>query len=195
MSMIYRLLGWVMPHYRGKWEIEKLLRYSPLETVILLPSNFYQNDALFQHSIEQGRYPQPIGRWPVNRVDCRDIGLAGARALRFEIPAGIYTLTGPQSLTGQQTAAIWSEALGRPISYTGNDLSAWRELVQPHFSAQEIDDFASTYSQIQRFGAPAMPWDHRQTQRALGRPPITYTDYVADQIAQWQQTDSVTPKF
>lgn len=63
-----------------------------------------------------GVYPLPLRLFP--RVDTRDVGDAAARALLDpNIPSGGYALVGPESLSGAQSAAHWSVALGWPVHY------------------------------------------------------------------------------
>lgn len=68
--------------------------------IVLMPTNFFQNDELFQEELREGVFVQPFLR-PINRVDVRDVGLAAARAsLDPSLPAGAYPVVGPESLDG-----------------------------------------------------------------------------------------------
>ena len=89
----------------------------------------YQNDYWFKDVLlRDGVYPQPIDDAGVSRVDVRDIAEAAAIALTTSPHEGqTYELVGPQPVTGELTARIWSRALGKPIAYGGNDLDAWEK--------------------------------------------------------------------
>src|SRR5690606_39955802 len=66
-------------------------------------------------------------------VDIRDVGEVAAKELvRRErsaspLPREIYTLAGPDALTGKGIASIWSEALGRAVLYGGDELVAMEQ--------------------------------------------------------------------
>ena len=120
------ILGAIGPHYRAKLSVERAVRRSGLSPVVLGPSNFYQNDELALPQILAGSYPNPMGEKPTSRVDTRDIGDAAARALLDDdIAPGVYPVVGPDLWTAPQCAAIWSEALGRLVTYAGNDIEQW----------------------------------------------------------------------
>ncbi len=176
-------VGLIGSHYRPKLRVEARVRASSAEHVILLPSNFYQNDAMLLSTIRAGSYPQPIGSRGMNRVDCRDIGDAAARALVGEVPPGSYALVGPDEWTGASCAAAWAEALGRDVCYAGDDIAAWRELAANHMNAPKLSDFSLTYGVIQRHGYRASARELERTHAVLGRQPRTYEGYIRDLLA------------
>lgn len=179
------MIGLVGPHYRAKLRIERRVRAThPLSPVALNPSNFYQNDELGLPEILGGRYPQPLGRRPANRVDTRDIGDAAARAILDDIAPGAYPLLGPRAWTGASCADAWCAALGRPVTYAGDDVETWRSTVGARMPASRAHDYAKTYRIIQRFGIPARPSTIARTQALLGRPPRDYADYVRERALQ-----------
>src|SRR5215813_3987537 len=111
-----------LPHFGAKVGVEEAIRRSGIPFTILRANNFYQNDYWFKDALLQhGVYPQPIGDVGVSRVDVRDIAEAAAIALMTSAHEGqTYDLVGPEPMTGQLTAQIWSRALGKPIAYGGN---------------------------------------------------------------------------
>jgi uncharacterized protein YbjT (DUF2867 family) len=180
------LLGAIGPHYRAKLRIEYRVRTTKLSPVVLSPSNFYQNDELALPEILAGSYPNPMGHKRVSRVDTRDIGDAAARALiDDDVAPGVYPLVGPDVWTGPAVAKVWSEALGRPVEYAGDDIARWRSTVGDRMTpATRADDFGKTYKILQRFGAPASARAIARTTVLLGRPPRSFTDYVREQVAE-----------
>ncbi len=61
----------------------------------------------------------------LSRVDVRDSADAVAIALEEEGHEGkSYALAGPDILTGEDCAEIWSRHMGREIRYGGDDLDA-----------------------------------------------------------------------
>ena len=89
------------------------------------PSNFMQNDEVLIDVIRGGEFVHPCHPKGLNRVDLRDVGeVAAGILLDPSTPSGTYPVVGPRSLTGPECAQVWSEALGRPVRYAGDDDAA-----------------------------------------------------------------------
>ena len=73
----------------------------------------------------------PIGSKGVAMADARDIAEVAAMELirrdqaPGKLPLETINIVGPDTLTGADAAAIWSEVLGRPIAYGGDDPSGF----------------------------------------------------------------------
>jgi uncharacterized protein YbjT (DUF2867 family) len=171
------LFGRMLAHYRPKFRLSERVRTKSAEPVILMPTNFFQNDELFRSDIDAGIFAQPFDR-PINRVDARDIGEAGARALLDPgLPPGAYPIVGPRSLTGADCAAVWSTALGRPVRYDGDE-RRFREMVARALTGKKRDDFLASYAAIRKLAIPTAERDLARTTALLGRPPTSYESYV-----------------
>jgi uncharacterized protein YbjT (DUF2867 family) len=178
---IDRLLIAIGPHYAGKIAIERRLRRSPqLSPVILCPTNFYQNDALGLTEIHVGRYPQPLGDRPANRVDTRDIADAAAIAVTTDLPSGSYPLVGPDAWTGASCAEAWARALGHEVAYAGNDIATWNATVGARMPTARAADYAKTYAILQRHGIPVGRKALARTTALLGRAPRSYDAYIRE---------------
>ena len=154
--------------------------------MIVRGTNFFQNDALFRLQLLEGEFLQPFSRKGVNRVDVRDVAEVVARALAEpDFPAGVHPVIGAESLSGEQCAAIWSEVLGRPVRYSGEDARR----VQAHFTARlegkKREDLIKTYQMIGRYAVPTDPRELAAATRLLGRRPRTYRDYVVECVERW----------
>lgn len=176
----------LLTHYGPKLRVERRVRLSRARPVVLMPSNFFQNDELFRPEILAGRYPQPLGTRGVSRVDCADIGDAAARALTDATLAdGAYPLVGPdRTLTGPECAETWARELGRAVRYEG-DLEAWRALVERRMQPRERDDFGRTYALFGRHAVPAKDAAVARCTALLGRSPRAYSAYVAEIARRW----------
>ena len=121
-----------IPHFGSKLPIEAAVRGLGVPFTILRPNNFFQNDLQIREAIgAYGVYPQPMGSVGLSRVDVRDIAHAAVNALTGPGHEGqTYPLVGPDVLTGEATAAVYSRHLGREIRYGGDDLDAWAEQVR-----------------------------------------------------------------
>jgi uncharacterized protein YbjT (DUF2867 family) len=120
-----------VPHFAGKHTVERMIEDLDLPATILRPAYFIQNDLrLKEPLLNSSVYGMPIGSKGISMVDIRDIGEAAAiemvRRERAAAPLGreIYALVGPNSLTGEDITAIWSEALSREVRYGGDDLDS-----------------------------------------------------------------------
>lgn len=185
-DLIFRGVCLMGPHYRPKLTVEAGVRDSDLDSVVLQPSNFFQNDELFREEILAGFYPWPLGRRGSSRVDTRDVGLAGARALCGEIPSGVYPLVGPTlRISGPDAAAVWTKALRRDVVYAGDDLDEWEQRVGDRMADKKRSDFRRTYALIRRFGYTATKAHLARTCEAVGREPRNYEDYVRERSEAW----------
>lgn len=173
------------PHYRPKLALERRVRWSSMSPVVLCPSNFYQNDELGLGELFDGAYLNPFGERPVSRIDTRDVGDAAARALLDDVPSGVYPVIGPADWTGPQCAEVWSAALGRSVTYGGNDLTTWRATIKPRMEPAKAEDMDRTLRILQRHGASSSEHDRAATQALLGRPARAFEAYAAE-VGAWK---------
>jgi uncharacterized protein YbjT (DUF2867 family) len=137
-----------VPHFAGKYTVERMIEDCDLPVTILRPNYFIQNGTSMKNALlGQGIYPQPIGSKGISMVDTRDIGEAAALFLLKRenaaepLPRETIELVGPDALSGEAIAGIWSEVLGRQIRYGGDDLAAFEHLFgsfAPHWMARDM---------------------------------------------------------
>jgi uncharacterized protein YbjT (DUF2867 family) len=127
-----------VPHFAGKHTAERMIEDLDLPATILRPAYFIQNDlSLKEPLLNSGVYGMPIGSKGISMVDIRDIGEAAAiemvRRERAAAPLGreIYALVGPNSLTGEDITAIWSEALPARSVMAATILTHWSSISRP----------------------------------------------------------------
>jgi uncharacterized protein YbjT (DUF2867 family) len=144
-----------VPHFAVKSGAERMLEAMDFGATILRPTYFIDNevmvkDVILQHSV----YPMPIGNKGVAMVDARDIAeVAAIELIRREnaptkLPNETINLVGPDTLTGQDIAAIWSEVLGRPVVYGGDETSGFEQNMatfMPPWMAYEMRLMAERY--------------------------------------------------
>ena len=177
-----------LPHFGSKVAIEAALKVSGIRSTVLRPNNFFQNDNWFKEAIlEHGVYPQPIGDAGVARVDVRDIAEAAAITLTGPGHDGeIYDLVGPEAMTGQRTAEIWSRVLDRRVVYGGNDLDAWEKQTQQYLPAQVVFDFRYMYDYFQKEGLKASADAIARQTKLLGHAPRAFEAFAAETAAAWK---------
>lgn len=177
-----------LPHFGSKLGIEQVIKTSGIAYTILRPNNFFQNDYWFKDSLMlHGVYPQPIGDIGLTRVDVRDIAEAAVMSfLKSDAEGQTYTLAGPDVLTGKNTAEAWSRALGKPISYMGNDLDAWEKQILNILPPWMVFDFRLMYAYFQKNGLIARPEDQKRQEKLLGHAPRNYENFVKETALMWK---------
>jgi len=177
-----------LPHFGAKLPIEIALQASGIPYTILRPNNFYQNDYWVKDAMLQyGVYPHPIGDVGCSRVDVRDIAEAAAIALTTNGHEGqTYNLVGPEVHTGQSTAQIWSQVLGKTIAYAGNDLEAWEKQSLQYMPAWMVFDFKLMFAFFQKHGLKATPADLERLTKLLGHQPRRFDDFAKETAKMWK---------
>lgn len=176
-----------LPHFGSKMPIEYAIRKSGVPFTILKPNNFYQNDYWFKDVITgYGVYPQPLGGAGVSRVDVRDIAEVARAAFIGDGQNGeSYHLAGPEALTGERTAKIWSEALGKDVVYGGDDMDVWEEQAKTMLPDWMAFDFRLMYEYFQEAGLRATDEELERLTEILGHEPRRYEDFVTETAAAW----------
>ncbi len=175
-----------VPHFAVKSGAERMLEAMDFGATILRPTYFIDNevmvkDVILQHSV----YPMPIGNKGVAMVDARDIAeVAAIELIRREnaptkLPNETINLVGPDTLTGQDIAAIWSEVLGRPVIYGGDETSGFEQNMatfMPPWMAYEMRLMAERYVSD---GMIPEQGDRERLTTMLGRPLHDYRETAA----------------
>ncbi|MBR7985637.1 NmrA/HSCARG family protein [Burkholderia cenocepacia] len=175
-----------VPHFAVKFGAERMIEQMGFSATILRPAYFMDNDATVKDVIVgHGVYPMPIGGKGIAMIDARDIAeVAAIELIRRhdapgKLPVETLNLVGPDTLTGPQLASIWSDTLGRPVAYGGDDPTPFEEnfaTFMPKWMAYEMRLMA------ERFVSDGMvpeAGDVARLTAILGRPLRTYRDFVA----------------
>src|SRR5436190_4187050 len=134
LSVIHSDVYVNVPHFAGKFGVERMIEQMGFNATILRPAYFMNNDLTIKDVVlGYGVYPMPIGSKGLAMIDARDIGeIAAIELLRREqgkgsLPLERINLVGPDILTGTRAAAIWSDVLGRQIAYGGDNGAGFEE--------------------------------------------------------------------
>lgn len=175
-----------VPHFAVKYGAERMLEAMGFGATILRPTYFIDNEVMVRDVIARhGVYPMPIGEKGVAMVDARDIAeVAALELIRRDaapqkLPIETINLVGPDTLTGESVAGIWTEVLGRPIRYGGNDPSGFEANmanVMPRWQAYEMRLMAERYVSDGMIPAEG---DRERLTTMLGRPLHGYRDFAA----------------
>jgi uncharacterized protein YbjT (DUF2867 family) len=167
--------------------IERRLEASCLEWTHLRPNFFMQifsRPPLLTSIRSAGVLRLPAGDGALSFIDVRDIGEVAATVLTTSGRAGrAYTLTGPDSVSHAQAAAIISAAAGRTIGYeaVGED-TAKAELAAAGFPPARIERLLGFYRAVRSgWCAPVS----RDVADVLGRPAIGMERFARDHRRVW----------
>ncbi len=176
-----------LPHFGSKVGVEEAIKRSGVAYTILRPNNFYQNDYWFKDALLQhGVYPQPLGNAGVARVDVRDIADAAVAALTAPGHDGeTYDLSGPEDVTGEGTARVWSEVLKRPIAYGGDDLDAWEQQFLHYMPEWMVYDFKAMYAFFQKTGLKGSKTGAERQARLIGHPARPFEAFARETAKAW----------
>lgn len=177
-----------LPHLGAKIGIEYAVKKSGIPYTILRPNNFFQNDSnWFKEAIlNNGIYPQPFGNKGMSRVDVRDIAEAAVIALTSNKGEGeTYNLVGADVLTGDRTAEIWSEALGRKVVYGGDDLDEWERQMLNWLPPVLVFDFKLMFEFFQKEGMKATAEDLERQHELIGHEPRKFEDFTRESATIW----------
>ena len=180
-----------VPHFAGKYLVERVIDAQAIPATVLRPAYFMQNDLMFRDALKPGIYRWPIGDVGVAMVDIRDIADAVVvELLRREraphpLPRTTIELVGPDTLTGAEVAAIWASVLGRDVRYGGNDLSTFESQAAGMMPGWMAHDIRLMLRAFHRFGMiPGK--DTRATFEALiGHPLRSYRAFAEEAAANW----------
>lgn len=177
-----------IPHFKSKIPVEEAIRQSGASYTILRPNNFFQNDYWYREAVLQYQiYPQPIGSIGLNRVDVRDIADAAVNAiLRDGYEGKEYPIYGPDPLTGNATAEIYSRIIGEEIRYGGDDLDVWFEQSRNVLPDWMAKDFRIMYQYFQVRGILATERDIELQREILQREPRSFEAFVIETAAHWK---------
>ena len=97
-----------------------------------------------------------------------------------------YEIHGPDILTGEGTAGIYSKHLNREVRYSGDDLNAWAEKSKGMMPEFLIADMRIMYSFFQEHGLPGAKNVRDEAEKLLGRKPRTFDDFVKETVLEWR---------
>ncbi|HUH31451.1 MAG TPA: NmrA/HSCARG family protein [Rhodanobacter sp.] len=183
-----------VPHFAGKYAVERMIEQYDLPVTVLRPSYFMQNDTMLRDGLTQyGRYGMPVGDIGVAMVDVRDIAEVAVTALlrraraQTPLPREVIEIAGPDVLTGEALATIWSGVLGKPVTYGGNDLDAWESVMAGAMPPWATYDLRLMLARFHVDGMLGKAHAVDILAGLLGHPPRNYRDFAEESAQAWQQ--------
>ncbi|ALG74684.1 NmrA family transcriptional regulator [Azospirillum thiophilum] len=186
LSVIHSDLYVNVPHFAGKFAVERMIGQMGLNATILRPAYFMDNDLTIKDVVTgHGVYPMPIGDKGLAMIDTQDIGeIAAIELLRREraadpLPPDRINLVGPDTLTGADVAAIWTEVLGRPVTYPGDDTAGFEQSLRRFMPGWMAFDMRLMAERFLTDGMLPEAGDGARLTALLGRPLRSYRDFAA----------------
>jgi len=185
-----------VPHFASKVAIEDALREFGVPYTILRPGYFFQNDLALKPLLEQmGIYAMPIGTAGISAIDLRDIAEAAAITLTEPGHGGkTYDLVSSSQINGPANAALWSEALGKQIVYTGHDFDAWEEQIRTQLPAWMAYDMRTMLEGYFDRGFTSTLDGVTRVTKLIGHAPKTYEEFVRETAAAWLGNEQLVGK-
>ncbi|MBY5883697.1 NmrA/HSCARG family protein [Rhizobium leguminosarum bv. trifolii] len=190
LSVIHADLYVNVPHFAGKFGVERMIEQMGFKATILRPAYFIQNDLTVKDVITgYGAYPMPIGPKGLAMIDVRDIAeIAALELLRREQAAeplalDRINLVGPQTLTGTDIAAIWSDVLARPIHYGGDNTEGFEQNLKQFMPGWMAYDMRLMGERFLTDGMLPEAGDVERLTALLGRPLRSYRAFASETVA------------
>lgn len=187
LSVIHSDVYVNVPHFAGKFGVERMIEAMGFAATILRPAYFMNNEHTIKDVVAgYGIYPMPIGDKGLAMIDARDIGeIAAIELVRREtsatpLPLVRINLVGPDTLTGAKAAAVWSEVLGRTIAYPGADTAGFEKNLRQFMPSWMAFDMRLMAERFLTDGMLPGAGDVERLTTLLGRPLRTYRDFVAE---------------
>jgi len=179
-----------VPHFAVKSGAERMLQQMGFSATILRATYFIDNEHMIKDVVvNHGVYPMPIGSKGVSMVDARDIAeVAAIELIRRDqaadtLPIETINLVGPDTLTGSDVAAIWTDVLGRPVVYGDDDPAGFEQTMagfMPKWMAYEMRLMAERYVSD---GMIPEAGDVERVTTLLGRPLHSYRGFASEVTA------------
>lgn len=173
-----------IPHHK----VEQHLMGCGIRWTMLRPDFFAQNlgDAYCLDIVEDDRIYVPAGEGRAPFIDTRDIGELAAQILAApdEHAGQGYRLTGPESLSFAEAAAILSDELGRSIHYEPATALGYVRHLRKRHRLGWMQTVIQTLLHLGLRHGPASPVSP-QLASLLGRAPRSLRDYVRDHRERW----------
>lgn len=186
LSVIHSDIYVNVPHFAGKFGVERMIEQMGLNATILRPAYYMDNEITIKDVVTgYGIYPMPIGDKGLAMIDARDIGeIAAIELIRREqsatpLPVNRINLVGPETLTGADAAAIWTEVLGRTIAFPGNDTAGFEQNLRQFMPSWMAFDMRLMAERFLTDGMLPDAGDVDRLTTMLGRPLRSYRNYVA----------------
>jgi len=175
-------------------EAEEIVAASSVPSTTLRPNSYMQNFlTMYAPSIYvRGAFSTPMGAGRISYIDARDVADAAVKVLLDDgHEDAVYELTGPESLSHEEIAAILTREVGQPIRYVdvGND-EACAALHRRGASDALVEALCDLWLAMRRGEFARLEADVADL---LGRPPRRFADFVREHVRELRVSPSARP--
>jgi uncharacterized protein YbjT (DUF2867 family) len=163
---------------------EQAIQESGADWTIVRSSFFAQDfsEFFFREDVLRGEVAFPAGNTAEPFIDVEDIADVAAAALTDDRHKNeLYEVTGPRLLTFAEAVAEISKVIGREVRYvpiSGEEFAS--ALAESGMPPEQVTDFVELFTTILDGRSQYLA---DGVQRALGRPPRDFADFVRDAAA------------
>jgi len=171
-----------VPHAK----VEQCLKASGVAYTMLRPTYFMQNlSTTYREMIRQaGEIALPTARGKMSFIDARDIAAVAATCLTQPGHENkVYTLTGSEAYDYWEVARLFTEELGRPVTFTNASFGQYRRRMAALGMNQGLINVTTVMYLLARMGLSAGLT--AETEQLLGRAPITMRQFIRDHAHLW----------
>ena len=178
------------PRAAAKLAAEQTIARRRLAATILRPNALFQNDIMQKDALmSRETYATPVGSVGLTLIDGRDVAeVAALELLRREhsaepLPTETIELVGPEAFTGASIARLWSDVLGRPVSYAGDDLQATQRALRTAMPPADAYSLGMIFRGIVQDGMLGAPGAADRLAARLGHRLRTYRAFAGETLA------------
>jgi uncharacterized protein YbjT (DUF2867 family) len=168
-----------MPHHWLKMRVEEEIFESNLPFTILQPAPYMQNIlAGWSEIVSKGEFSVPYRKETrISMVDLEDVSQAAATVLTTSGHMGaVYELSGPETLSQTEIAAILTERLGTIVQVKVINRVEWERAARNRgVDGYQVDALLKMFEYYERFG---LVGNSSVLNRILGHPSSTFSEFV-----------------
>lgn len=149
----------------------------PEEGAIVRPEGFMENLLASAGPIREGRLPNVGGEARTPFIAAEDVAASIDALLRGTGPCqGVHDLTGPDSLTWDEVAATFQQALGHPVDFMDVPLDTYTGQVRQAGLPAVLVDVLESLARFRVEDSPKLPSD--AVEQLTGRPPTPLAEWI-----------------
>ncbi|MCF8331794.1 MAG: SDR family oxidoreductase [Bacteroidales bacterium] len=169
--------------------VMEAIEQSGMDYTFIRANFFMQNFEMYQtHDIrDKDQIFLPVGKGKAPFIHARDIGEVAAEVIANPEPYKGETLyiTGPESMDHFQAADIFSDVLGRTITFENPDDETYRKVMEERGKPKEyIDAMIAVFGKIKDGKVDKVS---NTVEEILNRKPITLKEYMEEMKAHFTQ--------
>lgn len=187
VSSMEAVAGAHNPVHRAHWESEEHIRSKGIPWTMVRPSFYMQNFLGLAATIKaDGKFYFPFGEnGAAVLTDSRDVGAFVAQALATGGHENrSYDVTSNDSLSFKQVGELFTQLLGRPVSYVAQDPIAYKAFLAKFVTSKwHLDAVCDIFAEI---ASGYLAHTTRTFAQIMGREPTALRDFIIEHLALYR---------